>query len=145
MSNPRRTRIWIKPESFGVPQRVEALAKATELGQGLVMELHNAHTEFYADPSVEVGKIAVYAPPAYKAQPEYVTTLDSPTDHYDPWGDRLRADRRTPGATEPDYEYGYARYGTGRWVCQKCRCIIDDTAEAKDVHTAWHRALEGSN
>jgi hypothetical protein len=81
-----RTRIWITPATYGVEQRVEASQKATELGQGLVMELHGFHTEYYADPDVKVGAVAVYAPPsAYLRWPEYVKTLESPSDHYDPW------------------------------------------------------------
>lgn len=79
------TRLWIKPASFGVEQRVEASAKAAELGHGLVMELHSSHTEFYADPAVDVGRVAIYAPASYKSQPVYVTTLSAPEDHYDPW------------------------------------------------------------
>lgn len=75
-------RLDIRPMSFGVEQRVQASALATELGCGVVMELHSAHTEFYADSTVPVGKVAVYAPPGYAMRPEYVTTLDSPEQ---PW------------------------------------------------------------
>lgn len=83
------TIIPIRPQSYDVPQRVEASVKATELRQGLRMEVGNMTTKFYADPKVPIGKVAVYAPPSYKAMLEYVTTLDSPTDHWLPKGTPL--------------------------------------------------------
>lgn len=81
-------RIVIHPQSFDVPQRVEASAKAAEMGCGLLMELHSSHTEYYADPDVPVGKVDVWAPKTYKGQPEYVTTLDSPEQDWAPEGQR---------------------------------------------------------
>lgn len=78
-----RWRLNIRPASFGVEQRIEALARATEMGFGLVMELHSSHTEFYADPLVALGEIAIYSPRTYKGGPEYVTTITDPED--DSW------------------------------------------------------------
>lgn len=83
-----RPRIIIRPATFDVPQRVEASAKATEMGMGLLMELHSSSTHFYADATVPVGKVAIYAPKAYKGMPEYVTTLDSPEQEWYPEGHR---------------------------------------------------------
>lgn len=83
-----RTRIPIHPATFNVPERTEASARATELGQGLVMELHSTMTYYFADPEVELGKIAVYAPRVYKGLPQYVKTLNGPDDHFDPWAER---------------------------------------------------------
>jgi len=77
-------RITIKPESFGVEQRLEASAIATAEGVGLTMEVHNAHTEFWLNDRVEVGKISVFCPPSYKAPLEYVGTLDSPEQDWYP-------------------------------------------------------------
>lgn len=77
-------RLNIKPRSYGVEQRVEASRQATELGKGLVMELGNASTSFYAESSVPVGKVAIYAPRRYSGPTEYIRTLDSPTDPYEP-------------------------------------------------------------
>ncbi|MUG03599.1 hypothetical protein ECC01_21725 [Bacillus tequilensis] len=75
-------RIHIRPGSFEVAQRVEASEKATELGAGLRMEVHSAHTEFYADETVALGKVAVYCSQRYKEWPTYETTLDAPEE---PW------------------------------------------------------------
>lgn len=70
----------IRPASFGVEQRLAAVKIATEMGYGVRMVLQSAHTVFYADPEVPVGKVTVFAPPEYKAWPVYVATLDSPED-----------------------------------------------------------------
>ena len=80
-----RTPIPIQPASFDVEQRTEASSRATEMKQGLVMELHSFMTYFFADPEVEVGKVAVYSPRSYGGFPEYVTTLNHPDDPFDPW------------------------------------------------------------
>ena len=79
-------RLMIKPESWTRPHRIEASRQATELGKGLLMELHSSHTEFYATDSVPVGQVEVWAPPGYKQHPVYVTTLDSASDTWAPEG-----------------------------------------------------------
>lgn len=83
-------RIPMFPASYGLEQRVAASKIATDKGKGLVMELHSSTTHFYADPSIPVGKVAIWSPPSYKAMPEYVTTLDSADE---PW--ETETDRRT--------------------------------------------------
>ena len=75
-------RLDIRPMSFGLEQRVEAVALAAEMGRGVLMELHSSSTHFYADANVPVGKVVVYAPKTYKGFPEYVTTLDSPDEQW---------------------------------------------------------------
>jgi hypothetical protein len=85
-------RIWIKPEAFGVEQRVEASTVAAERGMGLRMEVHSGHTEFYADKSVKVGQVAVYASQTYKAWPTYETTLDAPEAEWAPFAWRTKAE-----------------------------------------------------
>lgn len=82
------TALGIKPMSFGVEQRVEAAIKAAVMGRGVHMEVGNSTTRFYADDSVPVGHIRITAPPKYKAVPEYVRTLTSPLEPYDPWAER---------------------------------------------------------
>lgn len=82
-------RILIKPQSFAVEQRVEASAKATALGKGLMMELHSSHTEYYADASVPIGHVAIYEPKEYKGMPEYVITLSDPTMPWSPHTEKL--------------------------------------------------------
>lgn len=86
---PRVERIHIRPASYQKPYRMEASAKATEMGMGLLMELHDSSTHFYADPEVPVGKVDIWAPPAYKEMPRYVTTLDSAEDDWETERDRL--------------------------------------------------------
>lgn len=83
-------RIMIKPESYSPAQRIEASRKATALGKGLRMEVHSAHTEFYADETVPLGKVAVYASQEYKAWPTYETTLEAPTEYWEPFAWRTR-------------------------------------------------------
>lgn len=85
---PRTTRIIIRPASYQKPYRMEASAKATEMGMGLLMELHSSTTHFYADPEIPVGKVDIWAPPSYKAMPEYVTTLDSAEDDWETENDK---------------------------------------------------------
>jgi hypothetical protein len=84
-ANPKDL-IPIKPMSYGKPQRIAASQIATEKGKGLRMELSSTSTRFYHDDTVEVGKVEIWAPPSYKAQPEYVTTLDSPEQDWYPRG-----------------------------------------------------------
>lgn len=78
-------RIMIKPAAFDVEQRIEACQKATELGVGVRMEVHSGHTEFYADGSVEIGRVAVYCSQRYKEWPVYETTLGAPEEHWAPF------------------------------------------------------------
>ena len=78
-------RLLIKPESYGEEQRVEASRQATEAVKGLRMEVHNAHTEYWLDSEVPVGKVAIWQVMTYKGQLEYRRTMNSPTDPYDPW------------------------------------------------------------
>jgi hypothetical protein len=83
-----KERLWIKPESYGLDQRIEASEKATEAGTGLRMEVHNAHTEFWLDADVPVGKVSVWQVMTYKGQLEYLRTMNSASDPYDPWEPR---------------------------------------------------------
>jgi hypothetical protein len=76
--------IPMKPMSYDLPYRQEASDKATELGLGLRMELGNVTTRFYGDPSVEVGKVSIYAAKTYSGMPEYVTTLESAAEEWTP-------------------------------------------------------------
>lgn len=76
--------IPIKPMSFGPEQRVEAVAIATAKGNGVRMEVHTAHTEFYADPSVPVGQVAVYIAKRYGSWPTFEVLLDDPEQEWVP-------------------------------------------------------------
>lgn len=82
-------RIYITPMSFYPEYRVQASKIATERGVGLRMEVYNAHTEYYADERVPVGKVDVWCTQSYGASfPEHETTLDSPEERWFPksWG-----------------------------------------------------------
>jgi len=77
--------IFINPATYSpLPQRREASEAATERGHGLRMVLRSASTSFYADPSIPVGDIHVWAPPSYGAPPLYVTTLRSWDEPWEP-------------------------------------------------------------
>ncbi len=73
------TRVFVSVASFDAKYQLEAAEKARELDFGVRMEVHNSHTEFYATPDVEVGKIDVWASPKYKGFLEYVETIDAGT------------------------------------------------------------------
>ncbi|WNN95149.1 hypothetical protein SEA_MAGRITTE_198 [Microbacterium phage Magritte] len=108
---PRTTRILIRPASYQKPYRMEASAKATEMGMGLLMELHSSSTHFYADPEIPVGKVDIWAPPAYKEMPQYVTTLDSAEDDWETENDRI----------------------TREWVENQAQSLMREATEAAEV------------
>lgn len=108
---PRTTRILIRPASYQKPYRMEASAKATEMGMGLLMELHSSTTHFYADPEIPVGKVDIWAPPAYKEMPKYVTTLDSAEDDWETENDRI----------------------TREWAESQAQPLVRDATEAAEI------------
>lgn len=108
---PRTIRIRIRPASYQKPYRMEASAKATEMGMGLLMELHTSTTHFYADPEIPVGKVDIWAPPAYKEMPRYVTTLDSAEDDWETENDRV----------------------TREWVENQAKSLMREATEAAEI------------
>jgi hypothetical protein len=81
---PRLTWINVKPASYDRGARIFASAQADQLEQGLRMEVHSSHTEFYADPDVPIGQVSVWVTRTYKGQLQYDTTLTSPGEEWSP-------------------------------------------------------------
>jgi hypothetical protein len=75
---PIGERIMIKPQSFGVEQRKEASAIATERGVGVRMEVHSSHTEFWMEAGIPLGHVEVWVCRTYKGRLEYDCLLRSP-------------------------------------------------------------------
>lgn len=75
----------IKPASFEVEQRREAVGQALELGKGVRMEIGNTWTHYYATSSVPVGRIEVWMSRTYSGMQEHATTLRSPDEPFDAW------------------------------------------------------------
>jgi hypothetical protein len=73
-------RIMIEPQSFDKELRLKASAEGDRLGVGVRMELHSAHTEYWADPTIPVGKMDVWCGKYYKAPLEYVVTISPDED-----------------------------------------------------------------
>lgn len=78
------TYIDVKPGTYAKPQRMEASAKAAEVGRGLHMAVGNSMTRYWADSTVPVGKVMITMPLTYKGIPEYIKTLDSPEQEWCP-------------------------------------------------------------
>lgn len=78
-------RILIEPQSWGPEERLRASAIATEKGVGLRMEVHSSHTEFYADSTVEVGKVCVWYSDTYKGWLKKRLTLQTPDEQWMPY------------------------------------------------------------
>lgn len=82
---PGKTTLWldIKPRSYGLEQRIEAVEKASTSGRGAVMVIGRSSTDFYADPYVPPGRLKIYVQREYTGQPEYETTLRAADEEWD--------------------------------------------------------------
>jgi hypothetical protein len=74
---PRTTteQLDIKPCSYGLVQRMEALIAATKRGTGVRMMVGNTMTYYFVEDTIPVGTMEVYAPESYKGPPVPIATL----------------------------------------------------------------------